>query len=167
MRHFMMSGVALLAATLFVATAHAQNENRDRLQDRQAGAKTESLRASEVIGMNVQNAEGESIGEINDVVLDARTGEVRYAALSVGGVLGIGDKLFAVPWKQFECRKSEDGDERELILNVDQERLENAPGFEQDNWPDFANREFTDMVDKYYSDDQPRRQRPAPPERDN
>src|SRR5262245_29348281 len=52
-------------------------------------------RASELIGKNVQNRSGESLGEINDLAIDLHHGKVPFAVLSFGGVLGVGDKLFA------------------------------------------------------------------------
>jgi sporulation protein YlmC with PRC-barrel domain len=166
MRYVTPICASLVALSLIAATAFAEKQrekpqkDEDRsIQNREVRVLDEKaepadpIRASQVIGMNVQNPAGEEVGEVNDIVLDVKKGEVRYAALSVGGFLGIGDKLFAVPWKAFKCEKAEDGQERKLILNVDKQRLEKAPGFNQDSWPDFADREFTDLVDDYYSDD--------------
>jgi sporulation protein YlmC with PRC-barrel domain len=107
-------------------------------------------RASEVIGLNVMTPDNEdTIGEVNDLVLDSEKGTIRYAAVSVGGFLGIGDKLVAVPWKAFECRKDEDGNTY-LSLDTTKEKLEKAPGFDQSNWPDFGNETWSTENDRYY-----------------
>jgi sporulation protein YlmC with PRC-barrel domain len=163
MRYAIPLGAVLVAATVFAVSAAdkkvkpqptddqaTETREQDRLKKHD---DSEPVRVSEMIGMNVHNKAGEEIGEVNDIVLDIKQGKVRYVALSVGGFLNIGDKLFAVPWKSFKCEKSEDGTSRTLLLNIDKKRLEGAPGFNQDNWPDFANREFTELVDKYYSGD--------------
>lgn len=107
-------------------------------------------RASEVLGLNVMTPDNEdTIGEVDDLVLDAENGTIRYAAVSVGGFLGIGDKMVAVPWKAFECRKDEDGNSY-LSLNTTKEKLEKAPGFDQDHWPDFGNEKWSTDNDRHY-----------------
>ena len=79
-------------------------------------------------------------------MLDTATGKVCYAVLSFGGVLGIGSKLFAVPWNALKL----DTEEKHFVLNVDKERLENAPGFDKDNWPDMANKSCENGIHSYY-----------------
>ena len=108
------------------------------------------VRASKVIGMTVYNEADEKIGSVNDLVLDPMTGKVRYAALSFGGFLGLGDKLFAVPWKAFTCKEGKDSGDIYLILDVEESVLKNAPGFDQNNWPDFADRTVTNKLDNHY-----------------
>jgi sporulation protein YlmC with PRC-barrel domain len=107
-------------------------------------------RASEIIGLNVMSPDNENtIGEIDDLVLDAQTGKIRYAAVSVGGFLGIGEKMVAVPWQAFEQRRDEDGD-LYISLNTTKEKLEKAPGFNKDKWPDFANPQWSTDNDRHY-----------------
>jgi sporulation protein YlmC with PRC-barrel domain len=108
------------------------------------------IRASQVIGMEVYNAENKDIGEINDLVLDPSTGKIRYVAMSFGGFLGLGDKLFAIPWKSFECVQGESANERRLVLHVDKATLEKASGFNEDQWPDFGDKKLTDAIDNHY-----------------
>lgn len=104
------------------------------------------LSASTMIGDSIRNAAGESLGKIEEIMIDQRTGNVAYAVVSFGGFLGMGDKLFAVPWKALAL----DPDEHEFILDVDKSRLENAPGFDKDNWPSSPDRSFLDEVHTYY-----------------
>jgi sporulation protein YlmC with PRC-barrel domain len=108
-----------------------------------------TVRASELIGANVQNAADETVGEINDIVIDPNDGRVRYVALSVGGFLGIADQLFAIPFTSFECRR--EGDSHVVVLNVDKETLQKAKGFNQENWPDMANPQWQTENDRFYS----------------
>lgn len=112
------------------------------------------IRASQLMGANIQNNEGKSVGEINDIVLDARSGRVQYAAVSYGGFMGLGDKLFAVPFKAFQVKQNpndpKDHDDLVLILNVTPEKLKGAQGFDKDHWPDFANQGWVQGIHKTY-----------------
>lgn len=87
--------------------------------------------ASEVLKSDVRNAAGENLGEIEEVMLDVATGRVAYAVLSYGGVLGIGEKFFAIPWERFAQVPGEDY----WILDLTKEELDRAPGFDPDHWP--------------------------------
>lgn len=150
----------MCAVTVMASGASADDETKVRPQTRngrvQAGrldSKTagSTIRASQLIGMNIQNSQGEGVGEVNDIVLDADTGRVRYAAVTYGGLLGVGDKMFAVPFEAFECKPDpEDQDEHILVLNVAKKQLEGQTGFDQDHWPNFADRKFTADLDKRY-----------------
>ncbi|MGE0607513.1 MAG: PRC-barrel domain-containing protein [Pirellulales bacterium] len=107
-----------------------------------------AYRGSTLIGMEVRNAAGEDLGQIEDLVIDMGTGEVRYAALSFGGFLGFGDKLFAVPMHALTMTGGDD--DRHFVVDLNKERLENAPGFDKDSWPNFANPNWADDVDTFY-----------------
>jgi sporulation protein YlmC with PRC-barrel domain len=97
-------------------------------------------------GTKVTNKAGEHLGKIEDFMVDLTTGRISYAVLSFGGFLGIGDKLFAIPVNTLKL----DLDEESFILDVDKERLENAPGFDKDNWPDMADSNWVSKVHEYY-----------------
>jgi hypothetical protein len=64
-----------------------------------------------------------------------------------GGFLGLGEKYFAIPWTALTSKAGEKGN---LILNVDKEKLKNAPGFDKDNWPNMADRSWAEQVHAYY-----------------
>jgi len=93
------------------------------------------MKASTLRDTKVKNKANEDLGKIDDFVMHLDSGKIAYAVLSFGGVLGIGNKLFAVPWNVLSMKM----DSREFILDVPKERLKNAPGFDKDNWPDMAN----------------------------
>ena len=105
------------------------------------------LSATSLIGDGVRNPAGEDLGGITELMIDLSTGRVAYAVLSFGGFLGLGDKLFAVPWDALTV----DTDEKKFVLDVNREQLENAPGFDQDNWPDMASPEWGRSIHDYYS----------------
>lgn len=104
------------------------------------------LSASTMIGDNVVNPEGETLGKIEEIMLDMAGGRISYVVLSFGGVLGMGDKLFALPFEALTL----DADHHQFILNVDKETLKNAPGFDKDNWPKSADRSWLSSVYSYY-----------------
>ncbi len=115
------------------------------------------VRASQLIGMNLQNSQGKSVGEINDIVLDAKTGKVRYAAVTYGGFLGMGDKLFAVPFAALKVRQNPDdpadAGDYVMVLDVTQAQLKGAVGFDQDHWPNMADENFVRDLHKRYGVD--------------
>jgi sporulation protein YlmC with PRC-barrel domain len=113
---------------------------------------TNILRISKMIGTTVENAQGDNLGEIHDVVVDPSDGSIAYAVLAAGGFLGLGEKYFAIPWRSFQA-VTDDDDKTEverLILDADKDRMQNAPGFDKDNWPDMANPEWGQTVHAYY-----------------
>jgi sporulation protein YlmC with PRC-barrel domain len=104
------------------------------------------LSASTLEGDKVVNAAGQDIGKIDEIMIDTPTGRVAYAVLSFGGFLGMGDKLFAIPWS----RLSLDEDNKVFLLDIDKETLERAPGFDKSNWPDMADRAWGAEIYSYY-----------------
>lgn len=104
------------------------------------------LSSSTLTGDSVRNAQGEDLGDLKDLMIDTATGKVQYAVLSFGGVLGLGDKLFAVPWSSLRV----DTENECLVLDVPKERLKDAPGFDKDHWPNFADTSITNQISSYY-----------------
>ena len=102
-------------------------------------------KASGVLGMEVRNRENQKLGEIKDLVFDdVNSGKVSYAVLAVGGFLGIGEKLIALPPSALHV--AEDGEY--LILDADKARIQAAPGFAATAWP--APRD--PAIDRFWSD---------------
>ena len=104
------------------------------------------LSASTLENEKVVNAAGESLGRIEDYMIDLNNGRIAYCVLSFGGFLGMGDKLFAIPWQAMTL----DTENKCFILNIDKERLKNAPGFDKDNWPDTTNPAWGVEIYKFY-----------------
>ncbi len=129
------------------ASAGSGTENARAAVSANSITQAHAMRASKIIGANVENANGDNIGEIKDMMVDARNERVRYVVLSHGGVLGIGDKLFAYPMSMVETG-GKNGDK--LVMNVNKEKLDKAPGFDKNKWPDFADSKYTGQIDQYY-----------------
>lgn len=105
--------------------------------------------ADTLIGDSVVNASEENLGDIKDIMLDMQTGQVAYAVLAFGGFLGLGEKLFAVPWQALHL----DTVNKRMVLNVEKERLKSAPGFDKDSWPDMSNLNWAGGIHSFYGTD--------------
>ena len=92
------------------------------------------LSGTKLMGNKVVNTAGEQLGTVKELMIDLDDGLIAYAVLSFGGFLGLGDKLFAIPWEALTFNS----DDQTFILDVDKEVLEDAPGFDKDHWPDNA-----------------------------
>jgi sporulation protein YlmC with PRC-barrel domain len=105
------------------------------------------LSATTLRGNKVTNYDNEDLGTVEDFMLDTATGIVDYAVLSFGGIMGIGDKLFAVPMQALKV----DTEAKKFVLNADRETLKNAPGFDKDHWPNTSDPQWHAGIDSYYS----------------
>ena len=115
--------------------------------DRPDGPGPDVMDAATLKGDNVVNLAGESIGSLEHIMLDVQSGRIAYAVLSFGGIFGIGAKLFAIPWSILTM----DAEEKRFVLDIDKERLENAPGFDKDHWPSMADSSWATRVHAYYN----------------
>jgi sporulation protein YlmC with PRC-barrel domain len=105
------------------------------------------MNAATLCGDSVVNAAGEDLGKIEAIMLDVTTGRIAYAVLSFGGFLGMGTKLFALPWGALTL----DATEKRFTLEVNKETLENAEGFDKDNWPSMADSAWATRVHAHYN----------------
>ena len=102
--------------------------------------------ADTLIGDDVYNHDDEELGDIKEIMLDMRTGQIAYAVLSFGGILGMGDKLFAVPWERLTL----DPVNKRFLLNVEKNQLKDAPGFDKNNWPDMGSEAWNQQMEAFY-----------------
>jgi len=102
--------------------------------------------ASTLIGDKVSNDRNESLGKIEEIMIDMSSGRVAYAVLSFGGVLGMGDKLFAVPWHALRL----DTANKQFVLSVSKERLKNAEGFDKNAWPTMSDPRWATETHSFY-----------------
>ncbi|MBS1189722.1 MAG: hypothetical protein H6R10_1514 [Rhodocyclaceae bacterium] len=110
------------------------------------GPGPEIMAADTLEGDDVVNTRGEDLGNIKDIMIDVPSGRVAYAVLSSGGFLGLGDKLFAIPWSALTL----DADRKCFILDVEKDHLKNAPGFDKDHWPSMADPTWANEVHSFY-----------------
>ncbi len=105
-----------------------------------------ALSTHTLIGDKVKNLKGEEIGTVEEIMIDIYTGRVAYAVLSFGGFMGVGNKLFAVPWSALTV----DTDHEWFVLDADKQKLENAPGFDKNDWPKLPSGQWYHQVYQYY-----------------
>lgn len=145
-----------------VTTSLSEHKDKDQIKDKDKTARDQAYdataiapansallsfnKASELIGMNVKSTQDEKLGEVKDLILDLHSGRVAYAIVSSGGILGIGDKLVAVPARSFEYSAAD----KKLVLNVDKQTFANAPRFDKDHWPDMNDLRWNTEVYQHY-----------------
>ena len=93
------------------------------------------MSASSLSGDNVKNAQGENLGDVKDIMLDTQNNRVVYYVLSFGGLLGMGDKLFAIPPEAMKLNTNDNC----FILNID-----------KDQWPNMADPTFRSNLYQHY-----------------
>ena len=110
------------------------------------GPGPQLMGADTLMGNDVYNSDDEDLGDIKEFMIDMASGRIAYAVLSFGGLLGMGDKLFAVPWHALTL----DTENKRFNLNVPKDRLKDAPGFDKDNWPSMADKAWAAGVHRFY-----------------
>jgi sporulation protein YlmC with PRC-barrel domain len=111
-----------------------------------AGPNPALMGADTLIGNDVYNKADESLGTIKELMIDMSSGTINYAVLSYGGFLGVGDRLFAVPWRALTL----DTANKRFMLSATKEQLKNAPGFDKDHWPSMADTAWASNVHSFY-----------------
>ena len=102
--------------------------------------------ANTLVGNDVYNRESQDLGDIKEIMLDMRTGRVSYAVLAFGSFMGMGGKLFAVPWDALQL----DTANKRFVLDVNKDRLQSAPGFDTAHWPDMADELWEKDIHAWY-----------------
>ena len=148
-RHLII--VLLAMVGLFLGTNGFAQEKKgpgagDIASKQAEGQRINAFMVEKIIGSKVINAKGETLGKIENLVVDIDTGKILYAVLESGGFLGIGDKLLPVPWGSFAALPSEGI----FFLNQSKEQMQKAPAFEKKNLPDMSDVRWGANVFKYY-----------------
>lgn len=113
----------------------------------EAGAYVARLFSGDsLIGMDVKNNQNEDIASVNDVILTPAGNQVAFVVLSSGGVAGIGASLTPVPWSAIQFAPTAE----HLLFNIDKQRLEAAPSFKDDSWPNFTDANYVNQIYQHY-----------------
>ena len=104
------------------------------------------ISAGKVQGTNVYNTNGDSLGEVYDVMIDKRTGKTVYAVMSFGGFLGMGNRYHPLPWTTLKYDTRQGG----YVVGLTKEQLEGAPTFGRDDSPAWGDRTYEQSIHDYY-----------------
>jgi sporulation protein YlmC with PRC-barrel domain len=118
-----------------------ENLTGKTFDDERANTPVKVLTAKSIIGDKVENRHGEKLGDIKDIMLNVHTGCSEYVVLEYGGFLGMGEKLFAIPFKALVL----DADKKVFILDREKEYIKKSPGFDRDHWPETNSRHLDDV----------------------
>jgi sporulation protein YlmC with PRC-barrel domain len=140
-----------LASTMFFATvlssaAFAQKATSERRShtDLDEIRKVSSLLKSEVL-----NRANEKIASVSDLIL-LPDGKIQYAILGVGGVVGIGTKYTAIPWKRLDVKHVHG--KWAVSLDMTRDRLDQAPMLQDDHYRELANPQWVARVRDFFGD---------------
>ncbi len=107
---------------------------------------TSAIRAKKVIGTNVKDTSGATIGKVEDIVLDKLSNNIMYAIVGFGGFLGIGEKYHPLPWSVLDY----DPDENGYVVNISKEQLKAAPAYSMEELTAGDGTQFRERVYDYY-----------------
>jgi sporulation protein YlmC with PRC-barrel domain len=127
-------------------------DNRTGLNHEGVAANTpvSRLTARSIIGDSIVNRKGDNLGVIVDLMMDVQTGKIEYVVMEVGSILGMGGKLFAIPYHDLTLNAQG----LCFVLDRDKDELKNLPGFDKNHWPD--------TNDHYYAKVDPLRKMSSP-----
>jgi sporulation protein YlmC with PRC-barrel domain len=111
-----------------------------------ANRPLQRLSATSIIGDKIENLQGEDLGEIDNLMINVTTGKIEYAVIQYGSVLGIGGKLFAIPFNELRVSAGRHA----FIIDRDKDYLKMSPGFDKDHWPDTNDHTYYGDVDSYW-----------------
>jgi sporulation protein YlmC with PRC-barrel domain len=103
------------------------------------------ISSSKVAGTVVYNPRGDRLGSIDDVVIDKRSGRVRYAALEFGGFLGMGADRYPIPWNMLKYDTGLDG----YVVPLEKAQLEKAPRYAETSTPEYTDEYGRKVYDHY------------------
>jgi sporulation protein YlmC with PRC-barrel domain len=152
----------MLGLALPMGVFAAETENHGPAA--QSSALTPQVaRATDMMGLAVYNSNDKKLGKIENLAIDPSSGKIRYAVLSFGGWLGMGGKYFAVPWSALKLvtRGSTSAHtikEDHYVLDISEQALKNAPGFDKKSWPDFGNAAWTSQIEHFYGTNKAQRE---------
>lgn len=124
-------------------------DNRTNInhEGKYANTPARRLTSTSIIGDRVQNHEGEDLGHIDNLMINVNDGRIEYVVIEFGSFLGVGGKLFAVPFSELRL----DAERQLFVLNRTKEYLKTCPGFNKDHWPDTNDHSYYTDVNDYWN----------------
>jgi hypothetical protein len=101
---------------------------------------------NQLIGMNVEDVNNQTIGKTSNVVVDMPSGRLLYVVFAPASNLNLGNNLYAMPSDAFTLGS----DQKHLVTNIDRQKLASAPHFDKSNWPSLNDPTFASQVYQYY-----------------
>ena len=103
------------------------------------------ISSKRVEGTNVYNSAGDKVGSIDHLIIDKKSGQVRYAVMEFGGLLGMGTDRYPIPWNMLQYNTTKDG----YVAPLDKAQLERAPRHAIDEIPNYDDA-YDSSVKTYY-----------------
>lgn len=141
---YILSAVCLSACLFTLQAAENTGSSSAEKSQNRSNQQSELLKGSQLFNANLQDAQGNKIGDIKDFAVNRDSGRIQFAIIDVGGFLGVGSRQIAVPWKAVQ--EKSDGT---LFLNADKNRLQNAPEF-KGNWNQLSDASWVHQQNQYY-----------------
>lgn len=129
-----------------MTSGNVTRDNFGHFANQAAGPGPALMGAHTLLGNDVYNQDGEDLGDIKEFMIEMGSGRIAYAVLSFGGLFGMGDKLFAVPWAALAL----DTANKRFTLKVMKAALKDAPGFDKDRWPVMSDDTWARGVHEFY-----------------
>lgn len=103
--------------------------------------------AERVNGANVFDQQGEKIGKVEDLAIDKQSGQVAYAIIGFGGLFGLGERYYPVPWSVLQY----DTERRGYVTPLSAKALEEAPSFEPRELSGWSDAQSRHALQDYYA----------------
>ncbi len=103
--------------------------------------------SSLITGGRIVNLKDETLGNVSDFMIDLQRGCIAYAVMASGGFMGMGERLFALPWKALTL----DAERCCFVIDVARSTLDTAPDFDKDHWPDHPDAQWHKSVHRHYA----------------
>lgn len=129
----------------FTDTAIANGHTRDHAAPPGHEGASALISSDKVDGTAVYSTDGERLGHIDHLMIGKRSGKVKYAVMSFGGFLGLGESYHPIPWDALEYDTAKDG----YVVGIDKEKLRDAPYYTAKVPPAF-DAAFGNSLYRYY-----------------
>lgn len=131
-----MENQTLRNQTNFSETELDRRTQFDRSRPVERDEDDNLIASAKVKGTKVYSTDGEELGEIDHMMIGKRSGRVEYTVMSFGGFLGMNESHFPIPWDALDYDTERGG----YVVNIDKERLKDAPKFDRGLAPDYGAR---------------------------